>query len=663
MVSEEQNSEVELASEVIPVPQVQPSIEGPNENETNDETNNIPQGKPRQRKKALHAAILKQMEFYFGDSNLCKDRFLGELVRKNPNVDIEVFLRFNKIRSLTTDVERIAKALKNSTLLQVSEDGKTVCRVTPIVEKQNIDECTVYVQRLPTDADHDWLWNLFSQYGPVAYVSIPKYRFNHRIKGFAFVEFETPEGAQNCLKVLRDKGCELPSHSSPTDLLSITTFNEEEKQQNNGSDKQSIKVDPLKNYEDEDEMNENNEEIDESSVKKCDKTEKHKRKRKRSVKFDGQEDSGTDQSESTKSKKKSSNDNDEELPVSDSNVDEKRAKKRKNRQSLEDMQDSVLQNDSQGCKKQKKKKLEHDSENEQNDAGSEVANNKEKSVDQLTPNTDGKQAKKRKNRQSLEEVMNPQSGNNIKQEQESQNQEKELEDGQNGAKCGMEEVGEAAECSNDDDTTEKKKKKKRKKKKNHDACEALTAEDLGLQVMSKRDWKKLRNKYLDLQKLKMKQLKQHMRNARWNQWGDRYKHENDHDENAIKKENPASKLEFTPGVIVKIELKEACVNPKEFKAELKSNSNVKYIDVKEGSNVAFVRCDSSDSATALAQKPCEEKSFKILSGDEEKLYWDKILQDRQEKIGGKVRIKQRGRQKLLKKAEKELGKHIKFEEV
>lgn len=45
------------------------------------------------------------------------------------------------------------------------------------------------------------------------------------------------------------------------------------------------------------------------------------------------------------------------------------------------------------------------------------------------------------------------------------------------------------------------------------------------------------------------------------------------------------------------------------------------------------------------------------------MYWDKILRDREEKLSKTVKIKQRGRNKLLKKAEKELGKHIKFDEV
>lgn len=119
------------------------------------------------------------------------------------DVDLEVFTRCNKLRELTTDTSRIAKALQGSTMLKVSEDGTKVCRLTPIQKKENIDQCTIYVQNLPPDADHDWLISIFSKYGSVEYVSIPRYKSNRKIKGFAFVEFDTPSSAQECIKVRR----------------------------------------------------------------------------------------------------------------------------------------------------------------------------------------------------------------------------------------------------------------------------------------------------------------------------------------------------------------------------------------------------------------------------------------------------------------------------
>lgn len=40
--------------------------------------------KGRHRKKQLYSSIMQQMEFYFSDSNLTKDRFLSKLISENP---------------------------------------------------------------------------------------------------------------------------------------------------------------------------------------------------------------------------------------------------------------------------------------------------------------------------------------------------------------------------------------------------------------------------------------------------------------------------------------------------------------------------------------------------------------------------------------------------
>lgn len=127
--------------------------------------------------------------------------FLFNWIFVSTDVDLDVFLRFNKIRTLTDDVNRVAKALKNSTILSLSEDGTKVCRTTPINPRENCEACTVYVQGLPPDATHEWLSGLFTKYGPIAYISIPRYKNTSKIKGFAFVEFDKVEGADECLKV------------------------------------------------------------------------------------------------------------------------------------------------------------------------------------------------------------------------------------------------------------------------------------------------------------------------------------------------------------------------------------------------------------------------------------------------------------------------------
>lgn len=153
----------------------------------------------RKRKKKLYKDILEQMEFYFSDANLRKDRFMADVVGKNEDgyVDLEVFLTFSKIKSYTSSVSDIATALSSSSTLQLNKDKSQVRRVAPVEEKSNVDDCTLYVERLPPTADHSWLKAVFSKHGTVVYVSLPRYKHNGKIKGFAFVEFSSPEDVGN----------------------------------------------------------------------------------------------------------------------------------------------------------------------------------------------------------------------------------------------------------------------------------------------------------------------------------------------------------------------------------------------------------------------------------------------------------------------------------
>jgi La-related protein 7 len=339
----------------------------------------------------------------------------------------------------------------------------------------------------------------------------------------------------------------LPSQTLPTDVLSITTYKEEEKQDQN--DVHSFRK-PDENNCDNKVNGDNMQKIEKSSESEKSKV---KRKRKKSMKSDDTTDSGTDQSDTVKSKKRKNTDNDKELStyLSDSNVEEeKRGKKRKNRLSSEEVHDlnNELQKTSkESCKKQKKIRTEE----------SEQISTKTESVPDECSNEDDVSEKKCNVKESYKKQKKVKTEDGVKHEQTCI-----------GIEVDETEDKEIVENSNED-APEKKKKKKRKRK-HHGTYEVLESADIGLQVMGKRDWKKLRNKYLELQRSKMKQLKQHMRRTRRNQWSDRNKMEIEHEENVDnKKEKPSSSLEFTPGVIVKVELHEPCTDIKGFKVIVK----------------------------------------------------------------------------------------------
>ncbi|KAI5739342.1 hypothetical protein M8J77_018089 [Diaphorina citri] len=158
-------------------------------------------GGGRHRKKQLYQQIMNLMEFYLSDSNLRKDRFFSQLLQESPEIEVSVFLKCNKLARLTHDPDDVVKALRKSKLLEVTEDGTKVRRTVVVQDKPDVDECTIYVEKLPPEAEHDYIESVFSKYGKVTYVSLPKFKSTGKLKGFAFVEFSTKEEAAKALEV------------------------------------------------------------------------------------------------------------------------------------------------------------------------------------------------------------------------------------------------------------------------------------------------------------------------------------------------------------------------------------------------------------------------------------------------------------------------------
>lgn len=170
---------------------------------------------------------------------------------------------------------------------------------------------------------------------------------------------------------------------------------------------------------------------------------------------------------------------------------------------------------------------------------------------------------------------------NIPTEEESSSKKARVDEAEEICEKGDEEEEESCEkldvapstncVSQDEEEKEKTKdgeeRKKKRKRKRRSRGEQMDAADLGLQIMAKKDWKQLRNKYLHLQRNKMKQLKQHLHKARWNQWGGNRMETEEVETKSTKEKCEVSvpKFVFTPGVIVKIDLEKPCANPKSFK--------------------------------------------------------------------------------------------------
>lgn len=96
-------------------------------------------------------------------------------------------------------------------------------------------------------------------------------------------------------------------------------------------------------------------------------------------------------------------------------------------------------------------------------------------------------------------------------------------------------------------------------------------------------------------------------------------------------------FEFEPGLIVKVNFDEPCTDTADFKAEMKQYAFVRYVDIKEGQTYAYVRVDTPRSAPVLI-KHCAPNRCQILTGESETDYWSKIAKDREQKLSKKVKV-------------------------
>lgn len=150
--------------------------------------------------------VLKQLEFYFSDSNFPKDKFLRGEAEKSEDklsVPVETVLSFKRLQSLGATAEMVAKVAKCSAVIKVSDDGKMVGRINPVDETvgQTTIERTVYVKGWPETPDPtiESVEEFYGAFGKVLSVRLRRRR-NKSFKGTMLVEFSKVEEAKSVLE-------------------------------------------------------------------------------------------------------------------------------------------------------------------------------------------------------------------------------------------------------------------------------------------------------------------------------------------------------------------------------------------------------------------------------------------------------------------------------
>ena len=142
--------------------------------------------------------ILRQVEFYFGDANLNRDKWLRNELHNSEGYyfPIDKLMSFNKIKALTTDTQEVLDAVKQSNLVEINSDETSIRRKMPYKRKNRFDaaQTSVFVEQLPLDMTVEDIEDMFSKYGVVRYVKVRKTK--GKFNGTAFVEFKTVNSAR-----------------------------------------------------------------------------------------------------------------------------------------------------------------------------------------------------------------------------------------------------------------------------------------------------------------------------------------------------------------------------------------------------------------------------------------------------------------------------------
>ncbi|XP_069838941.1 lupus La protein [Dendropsophus ebraccatus] len=159
--------------------------------------------------KDLDTKIYEQIEYYFGDHNLPRDKFLKEQITLDDGwVPLEIMIKFNRLSRLTTDFPKILEALKKSKsgLLEIDEEKCKIRRSPdkPLPEvteeyKNSIKNRSVYIKGFQPDTSLDEIKEWLEGKGPIENIQMRR-TLQKTFKGSIFIVFDTDEAAKKFLE-------------------------------------------------------------------------------------------------------------------------------------------------------------------------------------------------------------------------------------------------------------------------------------------------------------------------------------------------------------------------------------------------------------------------------------------------------------------------------
>ncbi|KAI9598297.1 hypothetical protein BDF19DRAFT_228796 [Syncephalis fuscata] len=148
--------------------------------------------------------VVKQLEFYFSDSNILSDKFLRELAEKDDGfVELDIISKFKRMAPYADKKDLVVDALKLSTRLKISDDNTKVARINPMPSRDSVLDRTIYVKNLdkmanvPMPEQQCKYEEFFTTFGQC--LSVRLVRANKTFIGKAFVEYSSAAEVEKVL--------------------------------------------------------------------------------------------------------------------------------------------------------------------------------------------------------------------------------------------------------------------------------------------------------------------------------------------------------------------------------------------------------------------------------------------------------------------------------
>ncbi|XP_063285777.1 lupus La protein [Pelobates fuscus] len=157
----------------------------------------------------LEGKICRQIEFYFGDHNLPRDKFLKEKISLDDGwVPLQTMITFNRLNKLSTDFGAIFEALKKSKsgLLELDEENSKIRRSPnkPLPEvteeyKNAIKKKSVYIKGFPITTTLDEIKEWLDGHASAENIQMRR-TLQKAFKGSIFAVFDSEESLKTFLE-------------------------------------------------------------------------------------------------------------------------------------------------------------------------------------------------------------------------------------------------------------------------------------------------------------------------------------------------------------------------------------------------------------------------------------------------------------------------------